>query len=563
MNRNLLFSVILFTISTFSGSAFSAPSEGQGIAYYRAGFPLVAKPLLIAEIESNAASRGETCFNLGNIYFSENQTDSAAYYFNKGLAADATNSLNSIGLTMLKIKSDPTTAETEFKNILKLKQNKKNLDIYLAIGNAYLFNGSLDNAVAYQEKAKEIKTKDAEVYVLLGDIEFAKKNVGEACKNYEQAIYFNDKCKEAYIKYARAYRIVNPNLAIEKLNTLKAIEPTFLLVDRELADIYYATNDFKKAAELYDNYLQSGNSNVQDLTKYAFTLFLGGDFAKSLEVTNLGLVKAVRNPVFNRLAMYNNVELTKTFTIQGNKDEAKKRNVEALKAADLFFNHSDKPEFTFLDHRYYGQAFRDEDSISLAISEYDKALQLDSTKTDLWRDISDMYSKRRNYAKSIDAFAKYFSSLKDETKTYDIYSQYGKLYYGLGTADSTLTVAQKKSALIKADSLFDIVATKEPANYLGNFWRARTNSALDPETEQGLAKPYYEKTVEIVEAKKADVRYNSILVESYSYLAYYYLVMKDNATSLTFWTKILTLDPTNVNAKKAIDGIAKSAKAKK
>jgi len=166
MNRNLLFSVILFSISTFSGSAFSAPSEGQGIAYYRAGFPMVAKPLLIAEIESNAASRAETCFNLGNIYFSDNKSDSAAYYFNKGLAADPANSLNSIGLTMLKIKSDPTTAETEFKNILKLKQNKKNLDIYIAIGNAYLFNGSLDNAVAYQEKAKEIKTKDAEVYVV-------------------------------------------------------------------------------------------------------------------------------------------------------------------------------------------------------------------------------------------------------------------------------------------------------------------------------------------------------------------------------------------------------------
>jgi len=547
MNRNLLFSVILFSISTFSGSAFSAPSEGQGIAYYRAGFPMVAKPLLIAEIESNAASRAETCFNLGNIYFSDNKSDSAAYYFNKGLAADPANSLNSIGLTMLKIKSDPTTAETEFKNILKLKQNKKNLDIYIAIGNAYLFNGSLDNAVAYQEKAKEIKTKDAEVYVLLGDIEFAKKNVGEACKNYEQAIYFDDKCKEAYIKYARAYRIVNPNLAIEKLNALKVKEPAFLLVDRELADIYYATNDFKKAAELYGNYLQSGNSNVQDLTKYAFTLFLGGDFAKSLEVTDLGLVKAVRNPVFNRLAMYNNVEL--------------KKPDDALKAADLFFNQTDKPEFTFLDYRYFGQAYRDKNQLDLAIPQYEKAVQLDSTKVDLWKDISDMCSKKGNYTRSVVAYTNYMNALKVEDKTSDVFMQLGKIYYGLGTADTTLKADAKKIALVNADSLFGEVAAKEPTNYRGNFWRARTNSALDPETLKGLAKPYYEQTVTFIEAK-ADPKYNSILIESYSYLGYYFLD-KDNNGSLVYWNKILALDPANAKAKQAIEVIAKAAKGKK
>ncbi|HEY6914238.1 MAG TPA: hypothetical protein VI413_06140, partial [Paludibacter sp.] len=268
MNRNFLFLAFLFSISALCVSAATSPSDGQGIAYYRAGFPVVAKPLLISEIETNSSNRAETCFNLGNIYFSDNQLDSAAFYFNKGLVADPMNSLNSIGLTMLKIKSNVETAEAEYKNVLKLKQNKKNVDIYIAIANAYLFNGVLDKAVFYQEKAKSIKTKYAPVYVVLGDIELAKKNIGEACRNYEQAIYFDDKCKEAYIKYARAYKSVNTPLAIEKLEALKAKEPSFLLVDRELADIYYSTNNFSKAAELYANYLQSGNSNVMDLTKY-------------------------------------------------------------------------------------------------------------------------------------------------------------------------------------------------------------------------------------------------------------------------------------------------------
>ena len=42
------------------------------------------------------------------------------------------------------------------------------------------------------------------------------------------------------------------------------------------------------------------------------------------------------------------------------------------------------------------------------------------------------------------------------------------------------------------------VAAKVPDNYLGNFWRARVNSLRDPETTQGLAKPYYEAALSIL-----------------------------------------------------------------
>ncbi|MDD4994313.1 MAG: hypothetical protein PHR83_18990 [Paludibacter sp.] len=565
MNRNRLFFVFLFALSTvFLSSAYAAqsPSEGQGIAYYRAGFPLVAKPLLISEIESTPTTLAETCFTLGNIYFTDNQLDSAAYYFNKGLAANPTNSLNSVGLTMLKIKSTPAVAEQEFKKLLQLKQNKKNIDIYLAIANAYLFNGSLDNAVVYQESAKSIKTKYALVYVVLGDIEFAKKDIGEACKNYEQAIYFDDKCKEAYIKYARAYKSVKPDLAIEKLNILKSKAPDFLLADREMADVYYAKNtisDYKKAAELYANYLTSGNSNVMDLTKYAFTLFLSGDFAKSLEVSNLGLVKAKRNPVFNRLAMYNNVELTKVASTQNNKEEAKKKNVEALKSAYLFFNQTDKPEFTFLDYRYYGQAFRDEDSIDLALPQYAKALELDSSRTDLWKDISDMNAKKGDYKKAILAYNKYFNPLSDEAKTNDIYMQYGRLCYNAGVADTSLSVINKNAVLQKADSLFKIVASKEADNYRGNYWRAKTNAVLDPNVETDVAKSLFDITTSVVEAK-ADPRYNSVLIECYRYSGIYYVQRNDNATAIKFFNKMLAIEPNNAFAKNALQAIATDIK---
>ncbi|MBV5343909.1 hypothetical protein JZU68_10045, partial [bacterium] len=150
---------------------------------------------------------------------------------------------------------------------------------------------------------------------------------------------------------------MNPKQAIEKLMALKKISPEFHIIYRELGDIYYATNDFANAAKSYELYLNSGNiTNVSDLTKYSMTLFLNLEFAKSLEVAKLGLKKSAVNPAFNRLSMYNYVDM--------------KNTDEALKAADLFFNKSENPDFTYLDFRYYGQALKDAKKFDLAVKQY-------------------------------------------------------------------------------------------------------------------------------------------------------------------------------------------------
>ena len=539
---------LLFLVSSLVVNAFALANDKQGTDYFKAGFSDVAKPLLIKEFQSDTMSRSETGFYLGNIYFEANQKDSASYYFNKGLSALPTNSLNAVGIAMLKIKSNPAEAETDFKNLLKIKGNNKNQPLLIAISRAYLVNGDITNATVYEEKARAIKQKSAAVSVLFGDIHLAQKELGPACSNYEEAILYDENCKEAYIKYARAYKNTNPTLAIEMLNRLKQKEPTFLLADKELADIYYAENNFEQAASLYEIYLQSGNSNVQDLTKYAMTLFLNKNFAKSLEVATLGLKKAPRNVAFNRLSMWNNVDL--------------KRFDDAVVSADLFFNQTDKPDFTYLDYRYYGQALRETKKYDLSILQFQTALKMDSTKVELWKDISDMYNSNSDYVNAITAYKKYISKLNTDQKTGDIVIALGKLYYNFSSTQSIDPIV-KKNALMSADTIFAQVAALEPTGYRGNFWRARANSSLDPESTLGLAKPYYEQTATLIESKPDASRFNSILIECYSYLGYYSLLQKDNALSLSYWNKIIAIDPKNPTANKAIDGIQKALKGKK
>ena len=439
------------------------------------------------------------------------------------------------------IQTNPAQATEEAQLLLKGK-NKKNPELVVAIANAYLDAGKIAEAQTYLELAKKADNKSAIVSVLEGDIALAKKDAGTACQLYEQALYFDPKYEPAYLKFADVYKAASPSLAIEKLEQLKAVNPNSVLADKKLAEIHYLNNHFDKAAEAYSRFIDSPEATEEDMMKYAFALFLNHKFDKSLEITNKGLQKNSRHAAFNRLAMYNYTDM--------------KRYDEAQKAAQAFFNASDKADFSYLDYMYFGHLLNAVKKYDESVQQYKKALELDPTKNNLWLEISNAYENGNNYVGAIDAFQKYYSSLEADKKTPDLQFQLGKLYYGQGTQADSLNInaAGRKAALTSADSVFAVIAQAAPDSYLGNFWRARTNSALDPETSQGLAKPYYEAVAALLVSKN-DPRYNSAIIECYSYLGYYYLVANKLPESKEYWNKILAIDPANATAKRALDGI--------
>jgi len=232
------------------------------------------------------------------------------------------------------------------------------------------------------------------------------------------------------------------------------------------------------------------------------------------------------------------------------------------------FNQSDKADFTYLDYRYYGQALSETKKYDLAIEQYKKALDSDSSHVELWKNISDMYVSKNDYTNAISSFDKYLNSLTGDKLTSDVYYDFGKLYYSYGTSTDSVnngkaeSAAIKKNALIKADSIFGKVISLEPTNYRGYRLRALTNLSLDPDGVQGMAKQYYEQALKIVEAKTDVARYNSVIIECSRYLGYYYS-KKDFIQSKVYWNKILAINPTDEMANKALTIIEKAQKGKK
>ena len=99
----------------------------------------------------------------------------------------------------------------------------------------------------------------------------------------------------------------------------------------------------------------------------------------------------------------------------------------------------------------------------------------------------------------------------------------------------------------------------QPKLMTGHIWRAKANANLDPDSKLGLAKPFYEKVIEIGTVDSASsVKYKKELMESYKYLgAYFFLVSKDNANAILNWEKVVAIDPNDQQAIKVLEELKK------
>ena len=175
----------------------------EGIELYKCGLTLPAKQVLLSELQKNGPEAAEICYYLGEIYSLIPRSDSALFYYRQGLAIDPAYLQNRVGEGKLMLVEEPYKAEEIFKEVLSGK-NKKNVGLILAVARAYAENDP-EKATEYLQRAKKIDDQQAGIYVLAGDLLLEKGNNGEACNQYEQAIYFDPSCTEAYVNYARIY----------------------------------------------------------------------------------------------------------------------------------------------------------------------------------------------------------------------------------------------------------------------------------------------------------------------------------------------------------------------
>lgn len=417
------------------------------------------------------------------------------------------------------------------------KDNKKNAEVLVGIGRAFLNQNDTANAKMFAQYANQRDGKYAPAYILLGDICVRQDNGGGAAGWYQQAKYFDPKNPEAYYKYANILRGRSPQDAVDNLNELRVQRPD-VAVDALCARIWYRSNRLDKCMEYYDK-VEQGKLEDEDITNYAMAGYLTQQREKSLQTALYGLSRDPRKAGWNRLVFYNYTDMDKFD--------------DALTYANRLFNASDSAKISGYDYTYLGTANMGKKNFDAAIEAFTKAIEANGENKDLQnnnkKNLSDAYLAKEDYANAIKYYEEYLANNSQPTAS-DL--------AGLGTVyqqqASGLTGTAQTEAFKKADGVYQQLGEKFPANIdFANFMRARINSYMDPDTKQGLAKPFYEALANSLGSNaNRDNTDNIRLTEAYRYLGYYYLLNNDKATADSYWNKVLAIDPENETAKQAL-----------
>ena len=451
----------------------------------------------------------------------------------------------SIADAVKTIKSSTDKKETEAVVKQAYKAVKKDAAEVAKLGRAYLDVKDTINAKKYANLAVKANKNSAAGYILLGDIEVFNDNPGDAAGWYQQAIYFDPKNPEAYKKYAFIYRGRDPKQAVETLEQLRSVDPTYP-VDAEAGHIYYmsATKNstyMPLALASYQKVQLEALAKLESyyMTEYALVAFASQKNDLSKQIAEFGLKKNPRNAGYNRLALYNSVEL-KDFD-------------SAVKYVDLLFNKSDSLEVTANDYKFAGLAFAGAKNYDEAINYYTKQFELaegNEAKAVVLKSISDIYREKGDLENALAKYEQYLN-LNPSTSAND-YASYANIYRNMAAEQ---TGEAQANSVNKALEIYKNLIEKFPtsADY-SNFMSARTIQLLDPDQKKGLARPYYEAIVTSIEAAgvKSDAD-KMRLKEAYSYLGiYFFKIANDSAAAKPYFDKLITLDPENEIAKQVL-----------
>ena len=77
---------------------------------------------------------------------------------------------------------------------------------------------------------------------------------GDAGQKFDEVLAIDPTNVPALKRNAFVYKNVNPHVAIDALNKIKEIDPSYTDADRNLGDIYYKLDNYKEAVKYYGAY---------------------------------------------------------------------------------------------------------------------------------------------------------------------------------------------------------------------------------------------------------------------------------------------------------------------
>jgi tetratricopeptide (TPR) repeat protein len=553
----------------------------------------------------NTDKKAEAYFYLGQIFYLTENLDSAEISYLSGIKADTEQPLNYAGLVKINLLSNEISeADNNIKNALELSNEKSPL-VYNTLSEAYS-NAKIKDyskAIELLSNAIKLNPKYIDSYISLSKVNLLKGNGTEAIKNSEDVLNIDSKNPEALTIKAKVYILINKNNeAIVLLNDAIKSDSSYSPAFNELAELYANLKDYSKAAEFYRKYIEASEVTSEKQKRYASILYVNKEYEKAISILEDALTKENNSASTIRIIAYSylrlsNVEKSKYYFEQLFKiksaeflpsdyenyaDLLSKTGNEMLaldylakvveldssrkdilgKMSVIYFKNknwdgvinslTEKENLTAQENFDLSKAyiFKGDGNITNALQALTSKVKLEVEQIDKTRQIllyyqGDLSQANGNNQKIIEARTKTIQSIEsllnpNQKKDWNIAKEeWCNLI--------ELTISNEYA---KADSCLNILISKAPNLTIAYVWQARVKANFDPESENGLAKPFYEKFIEL--AKIDQEKFKKELIESYSYLGYYYYLQKDNQKSKAVWQEVLLIEPDNKQATEVI-----------
>ncbi|WP_285060403.1 tetratricopeptide repeat protein [Pedobacter ginsengisoli] len=521
---------------------------------------------MLKTLVKSKASDGENYFYLGNVYLKRDYLDSARAAFTQGVAAEAKNPLNYVGLGQADLMSNnATSAKTNFDKAIDVA-SKKDYIPYLYIGKAHIAIEKPDFAAALPnlQKADELdeKDKDPETFVALGDFYALQRKNSEALQNYMRALSINPALYRSTVQIGRMYKESRAFIEGEtELKNVIAADANYGPAYRELAELYRQWADFEPASAAtknadaitnYKKYLDLTDKSYESRIRYAQILFYAKDY-KTLEQETTELAAMNPNDPKNLIVL----------RLRGYSSFENKNYPQSLQFMnDFFAKVKDTTRIISEDYLYLGQAQLQNQQDSLGIINITKALVRDSSKSVILADLAKTYFDAKDYEKAMNTYAvanRFNPNGKGSAYNFYYHGVAAYYFYAKGLNAKT---NPSKDILVKADSSFSTLAKLSPSTIDAYLWRARANYLLDSDTDpKGLQIPFYQQYLDSAEAhvEKQTPLMKKYMVEAYNNIAGYALYKEDKEKAKLYWDKALVLDPANATATEGIKSLTAPA----
>lgn len=533
-----------------AGASITAVAQGykDGIEYYKADQFKNAKELLIRNINNADTDKAASYYYLGCIAMKEGNNTEALELFNKGIESNANYAYNYVGLGAIDLANNlPKAAEKQFKAAEKLA--KKDLSVYVAVARAYYNSDPVAYSAEIEKKLDKVRKssdnfapKDADFYMLIGDMAADQSDWGKAASQYEMATTYEPSATEAYVKGASMYLKLNPTYAINMLKKLLALNPTSALGQRELADKYYDTKNYKEAVVEYAKYVKNPNHFKQDEDRYAFLLFFSGDYKAGYDFATKLLAENSANFTAQRYQFMNAAQLP----------EMKDQLLPMAEA--LVANHNETNRFAAIDYTLIADEFKNAKQYDKAIAVLEEGIKEMPENASFYKSLAMLYVEQNQIAKAADTYKCYIVNLSNPG--FNDKSQYATFCYYGAVETKTTDVARSNALFDEATAIAQELAEKYttvPRGYkmLGDIKVQRANEA----EVAVIAFDEYKKACDIIVNEGNAAQFASDAKVVFNYLGNYYLEQNDVETAKSYFYKYLEIDPNNDAYRSFVEGL--------